>query len=245
MVGNAHSPESESGEFYQGILARGDSSAIPPRVAFQPPNARKATIEEIDDFAKDHAAVPPATLQAPLTDQRYLHVPKAFATLDVKRKTIDLHKARLRTSGDIAPLTDVACVSSPASHRTCVRIVTALPTLFRRNVKALDIGHAFLQSPNLNEEGRLIIIPPPMITLQRRSTLPDPATDLRTAPRSRLVSPHALPLYGGRDAPTRRFVVFSSRLRNDGYRKLKNRFVRVRETCSRWLDRWYIAWPCR
>ena len=146
-----------------------------------------------------------------LNDPRYCHLPKVFATLVVKRKSVDLYKARLCAMGDLVPLTDVAFASSPTANRTCVRIVLTLATTFRWQIKALDISQAFPQSTNINENDRLIIIPPPMITLPWKSSLPGPATDLRYIGKTQWGFLLVRPLYGAEMPP----CVGSSRSRLD------------------------------
>ena len=203
------------------ILDRFDPSRIPPRVAFCPPQARTAIIKEIDDLLRPHDGAPPAMVQIDLYGPRYLQLPRAFSTLIVKRKPIDIYKARLRTRGDVAPLKDVAFVSSPTAHRVCIRLLITLATIFKWQLKTLDISQAFLQSSNLNDRDRLVIIPPSMITMPWKSELPPEHVDLEMMHRSRMGFLLVRPLYGGRGAPMRWFVTFSTILRKEGYRKLK------------------------
>ena len=160
-------------------------------------------------------------MQIDLNDPRYAQKPRVFSTVIIKRKSIDLYKARLCTRGDLVPLPDVAFVSSPTAHRVCIRLLITLSTIFRWQLKTLDISQAVLQSSNLNDSDRLVIIPPPRITLPWKSEPPPEHIGLKLLRRSRLGFLLVRPLYGGRDAPMRWFITFSTILREAGYRQLK------------------------
>lgn len=196
-------------------------SRIPPRIDPRSPHARTSVVQETGDFLKDRGSAPPAMAQVRLNDLLYRHLPIAFTTLVVKRISIDLYKDRLCTRGARAPLTEVAFASSPTANRTCGRIVLTLATISRWKVKALDISQSFPHPTNLQEKAMQIIIPPPKITIPWGSSFPDAATDLRQMPRSQCGFYRPPPLYGGRDAQTRWFITFSTRLGNAGYRHRK------------------------
>ena len=109
---------------------------------------------------------------------RDLNPPRAFATLIVKRKSIGVYNAMLCARCDIAPLADVARISSPTDHRVCVLLKHTMDTIFRWKVKKLDISQAFLQPTNLNDRDRLVITPPPMVALPWKSGRPPATCDL-------------------------------------------------------------------
>ena len=82
------------------ILGNFDPSRIPPRVAFCSPQARLAIEKDITDLLKHHCIIHPSMIASDLYDPKYKHLPKAFPTIIVKRKSIDLYKGRLRARGD-------------------------------------------------------------------------------------------------------------------------------------------------
>ena len=158
------SPDPTCEEMDDEILNRFDPSGIPPRIAFRSPQARTAMEKEITDLLTPHGRAPPAMVEIDLYDSRYRHLPRVFSTMIAKRKSIDLYKGRLCTRGDLAPLTNVAFVSSPTANRCCVRVLITLAMNLGWGIHALGISQAFLQAENLNEKGRLVITPPPQIT---------------------------------------------------------------------------------
>ena len=107
-------------------------------------------------------------------------------------------------------MADVAFAISSTARRVCVRLLITLATIFRWQVTTIDIAQSFLQSTNLNDS------PPPTIALPWKSEFPPATCDLQTPNRSRTGCLMARPLYGGRDAPERWFVAFSTILRKAG-----------------------------
>ena len=103
----------------------------------------------------------------------------------------------------------------------CPRLLIALATIFRRKLKNIDISQAFLQSSNLNDRDRLVIISPPTITLPWKREFPPYHVDIKLLPRPRMGFLSDRPLYGGRDAHMRRFIAFSTIIRKADYRQLQ------------------------
>ena len=153
-------PDSASKSMGQEILDRFDPSMIPPEIAFQSPQSRVAIEKEITDLLAPPGKIHPSMIEIDLRDQRYVRLPKAFSKITAKIKSVDLYKGRLCTRGDLAPLTNVAFVSSSTSNRCCVRMVITLAVNLACDIKALDISQASPQAENLNERDRIAIIPP-------------------------------------------------------------------------------------
>ena len=156
-----------------------------------------------------------------LDDPRYAKLPRVPSTLVIKRKTVDLYKGRLCTRGDVVPLSVTGFVSSPTVHRSSIKLICSLAVALKWNVRALDISQAFLQSENLRPESRMVVIPPPMVTLPWTGSLPPMGTDLKSLPRSQHGFLLLRPLYGGRDAPMRCWVTLSKRFRSHGFTQLR------------------------
>ena len=149
----------------QDVIDHFDPSRIPPRVAFQVPQARLAIEKEISDLLKSTPGHPPALIEIALDDPRYRHLARVPSTLVAKRKSIDLYKGRLCTRGDVVPLTVTSFMSSPTAHRCGMKLLCTMATRLQWHVRALDISQAFPQSENLREEDRLVVLPPQMVTL--------------------------------------------------------------------------------
>ena len=215
------SRQSKPSEYVDRDISDGfDPSRIPPRVAFKLLPARAAIEREITDLLLAKPNEPPAMMEISLNDSRYAAIPRVQSTLVVKRKGIDSYKGRLCARGDTAPLQNTAFVSSPTAHRCAVKLICAIASQLQWVIRAIDISQAFLQSSNLNERDRVIVIPPPMIHLPWTGKLPPMHTDL-----SRLKHQRGFlllrPLYGGRDAPMRWFIPSSKRLREHGFTQMK------------------------
>lgn len=147
------------------INDRLDPSRFPPRVAICDAHPRTSTIKEIADLLRIRAGIHPEVAHVDLYDPRYIVRPRAYSTLIIKRKPNGPYKAILCTRGDLVPLTDVAFVSAPAARLVCLRLLRDVATAFRRQLKTLDITQSFLQSGNLNDLDRLVIIPAPVIAI--------------------------------------------------------------------------------
>ena len=204
------------------ILNHFDPSRLPPRIAFRLPEARTAIEKEISDLLRSEKGAPPAMLEVSLSDPRYTHLPRVPSTLVVKRKSVALYKGRLCTRGDVVPLTVTGFMSSPTAHRSAVKIVLTLAASLHWSIRALDISQAFLQSENLRESDRMVVIPPPMVTLPWNGKLPPIGTDLKSLPSPTRGFLLLRPLYGGRDAPMRWFVTLSKRIRSHGFTQLRS-----------------------
>ena len=139
----------------------------------------------------------------------------------MKRKSVDLYKGRLCTRGDVVPLTVTSFMSSPTAHRCGIKVLCTIATRLHWHVRALDISQAFPQSENLREEDRLVVLPPPMVTLPWTGKLAPPGTSIKSLPRNRHGFLLLRPLYGGRGAPMRWWITLSKRLRAHGFRQLK------------------------
>ena len=205
----------------QDVIDHFDPSRIPPRVAFQVPQARLAIGKEISDLLKATPGRPPALIEIALDGPRYRHLARAPSTLVVKRKSIDLYKGRLCTGGDVAPLTVTSFTSSPKAHRCGIKLLCTMATGLQWHVRALDISQAFPQSENLREEDRLVVLPPQMVALPWTGKLAQPTTSVKALPPTRHGFLLLRPLYGGRDAPMRWWITMSKRLRPHGFRQTK------------------------
>ena len=174
------------------------------------------TAKEITDLLKSEAGQPPALTQVALKDPKYRHLARFPSTLAVKRKSVDLYKCRLRTRGDVAPLTVAGFMSSPTAHRCCLKTLCTLPSHLHWRFRALGISQAFPQSENLRPEDRIIGIPPSMVTLPWDGHLLPVGADMETLPPTLHGPLLTRPLYGGRDAPVRRWITPPKRLRAHG-----------------------------
>ena len=206
----------------QDILGHSDPSRLPPRSAFRLPLARLAIEKEIGDLLrKDHHS-PPAMIEVSLNEQKYRHLPRIPITLAVKRKRASLYKCRLCTRGDVVPLTVTGFMSSPTTRRASVKLVCAIAMSLKWDRKALGISQAFLQSENLRAEDRIGVIPPPMVTMPWKGSLPAIGTDLGNPPRPSRGFLLLRPLYGCRDAPMRWRITLSGRIRSYGFTQLRS-----------------------
>ena len=152
------------------IIGHFDRSGIPPMVDIGHPQARDAIVKDIDDLLRPHVGIPPAMAQVALYDPRYITFPRLYTAFIAKSKFADLYKATLRARGDLAPLADLAFISSPTALRVFSRLLITLAANFRWKVKTLDIIHSFRQSTDLN--GRDVLV----ITHRRRSIYPGKVT---------------------------------------------------------------------
>ena len=112
-------------------------------------------------------------------------------------------------------------MGSPTVRRRGVKILCALASYLRWNVRALDISQEFPQSGNLRPGDRIIVLPPAMVTLPWAGHLPPVGTDLETISPTQHVFLLLLPLYGGRGGPMRWAITLTKRLRAYGFRLLQ------------------------
>ena len=164
---------------------------------------------------------PPEMAHVSLGDPRYQHLPRTPTTLVSKRKSVDLYKGCLRTHGDVAPLTVASFTSIHAARRCGLEMLRTMAPRLQWGVRALGIPHAFSQSGNLRPEDRLVVRPPPMVTIPWTGKFPPPKTDAMSLPPPRHGFLLLRPFYGGRDATMRRWLTASKRLRSRGYRQPK------------------------
>ena len=118
-----------------------------------------AVEKEINDLLASRGAEPPAMVEVALNDSRFRSVPRIRSTLVVKRKSIGIYKGRLCARGDSAPLTHTPFTSSPTVHRCRTKLVIAVAAMGNFEIRSVDVSQAFLQSDNLAETDRCIVIP--------------------------------------------------------------------------------------
>ena len=205
----------------QDVIGHFDPSRIPPRVAYQVPQARLEIEKEITDLLKSSPGHPPVLIEVALGDPEYRHLARVHIALVVKRKSVDLYKGWLCARGDVAPLTVAGFMSSHTAHRCGIKLLCTISTRLHWRVRALGISQAFLQSENLREEDRLAGLPPPMATLPWTGRLATPRTPVKSLPPNRRGFLMLRPLQGGRDAPMRWRMALPKRLTAHNFRQLK------------------------
>ena len=184
--------------------------------------ARIAVGKEINDLLAPHGAEPPAMVEVALNDSRFRNVPRIRSTLVAKRKSIGIYKGRLCARGDSVPLTHTPLTSSPTVHRCGTKLVLTIAAMRSFEIHSVGASQAFLQSDNLAESDRRIVIPPAMAPMPWKGQLHSPETNLNHVPPPRYGFLILKPLYGTRDAPLRWFVKLSKVLIQSGLRKLKS-----------------------
>ena len=178
--------ESKTQEYVdQDILDGFAPSRIPSRVAFELAPTRAAVGRAISDLPKAKPNEPPAMIEIALNDSRYTAVPRVRSALAIKRKGIDSYEGMLCVRGDAVPLQTTAFASSPNAHRCAAKLICAIASPLLWAIRAVGISQAFLKSPNLNPEDRVIVIPPPMIHLPWPGKLPPMNRDVSEVARNR------------------------------------------------------------
>ena len=173
-------------------------------------------------YSPPHGAEPPAMVVVSLNDSRFKNIPKIYSTLVVKRKSVGVYKGRLCARGDSIPLTHTSFTSSPTVHRCGVKIMCMIAVLFSFQMRSLDVSQAFLQSDNLAESDRCIVIPPNMVKLPWTGELHSPTVNLKNLPPPTHGFLILKPLYGTRDAPLRWFMKLRKSLLSKGLRQMKS-----------------------
>ena len=181
-----------------------------------------AVEKEINDLLASRGAEPPAMVEVALNDSRFRSVPRIRSTLVVKRKSIGIYKGRLCARGDSVPLTHTPFTSSPTVHRCGTKLVLTVAAMGNFEIHSVDVSQAFLQSDNLAESDRCIVIPPVMVPMPWKGELYPPETNLNQVPPPRHGFLILKPLYGTRDAPLRWFVKLPKVLIQSGLRQLKS-----------------------
>ena len=164
------------------ILNHFDPSRLPPHIAFRLPEALADIAKEIPDLLCSEKGAPPATMEASLPDPWYSNLHRAPSNLVDKWKSATLYKGRLCTRGDVAPLTVTGFMSSPTARRSSVKIAITLDASLHWSIRALGISQAFIQSKNLREPDRMMVLPPPMAALPWGGKLPPNGADLKSLP---------------------------------------------------------------
>ena len=130
-----------------------------------------------------------------------------------------VYKGRLCDRGDSVPLTHTSFASSPTVHRCGVKIICMLTALFPFQMKSVDVSQAFLQSDNLSESDRRIVIPPLMALGWGDSRHEYQLKDFTPPSHGFLI---IKPLCGTRDAPLRWFVRLRKAFIQVGLRQMKS-----------------------
>ena len=123
--------------------------------------------------------------------------------------------------GDLAPLVNLASVSSPASNFRCIRIAIALSASLAWEVNAMGASRTFPRAGDVNKKGPYFDLPPPIGGPPQRGRVTPRTCDLRNYPPSKRGGRLIRHFYGARDAPARQFLAPSQRLRALCNRQLK------------------------
>ena len=198
-----------------------DPSRLPPRVVMKLPGARIAVEKEINDLLAPHGVEPPAMVEVHLRDSRFKNIPRIRATLVAKRKSVGIYKGRLCARGDSVPLTHTPFTSSPTVSRCGSKLVVMIAAMLNFDIHSVDVSQAFLQSDNLAESDRCIIIPPSMIPMPWQGKLHNPDVNIKMLPSPTHGFLILRPLYGTRDAPLRWFIKLAKCLTHMGLRQMK------------------------
>ena len=129
-----------------------------------------------------HGAEPPAMVVVSLSDSRFKSAPRIHSTLVAKRKSAGVYKGRMCARGGSIPLTHTSFTSSPTARRCGVKIICMVAVLYSFEVRSLDVSQAFLQSDNIAESDRRVVIPPIMVKLPWAGQLHSPGINLKRLP---------------------------------------------------------------
>ena len=161
-------------------------------------------------------------IQISLIDSRFKQIPRAQPTVAVKRKGSNQYKGRLCVRWGAVPLNKTARITPP----NCSSIRNQSGVCFGGENELGDsrhrYSHSFSQSSKLYPEDRVAVLPPQMIQKPWNGKLPPIQTDVSQLPKPAYGFLLIRSLYGGRDAPMRRFVAMSERMRSHGFNQLEN-----------------------